>query len=87
MANRSLLHRNRLEEFTTWLKRHDYELLEPKGEYEVLRWRGEPSMPMPIVFTKLSNHEHLSCNNGAVPYVRRFLEETRGNKNSEHSGT
>lgn len=78
MARRNLLHKKRLQEFKQWLEDlPSVDVLQPKGTYEVLRWTRleEYNGPMPIVYHK--GEVHLSCNEASIPYVRRFLKETR----------
>lgn len=72
MARRNLLHRDKLIEFECYLKVKGHTLLEPKGDYELLRWKGEKGKPMPIVFDR-NKGDHLSLNDSAEKYVREFL--------------
>lgn len=76
MANRSLLHRNKLQEFRQWLVSTGHTILEPKGDYEVLRWKHSPPYregePMPIVFDR-NRGDHLTVNMYATRYVFEWL--------------
>ena len=77
MANRALLHTNKLEEFKRWLIINGHNLLTPKGTYEVLRWNNPPGEPMPIIFSRIGA-QHLTCNDAATPYVVNFIKERKG---------
>ena len=70
MANRSLLHRSKLEAFKSWLGSY---ALPPVGKWEVLRWKNRSGQPMCIVFDNAHSSEHLSCNDAATPFVRDFI--------------
>lgn len=74
MAIRNVLHRSKLEEFKSWLSERDITLLEPKGVFEVMRWKNEKGQPMCIIFDGKSP-QHLSCNNAARPMVFKFINE------------
>jgi len=76
MRNRSQLHRTKIDEFREWLTAKGYELLEPKGDYEVMRWRGNDGKPMPIVFDRLQG-DHFTVNETASGYVKTWLKERR----------
>lgn len=77
MARRNLLHVSKLDQFKAWLEAQvDIVVLQPKGAYEALRFEESGvSQPMPIVFFK--GKEHLSCNEQAVPYVHKFIKESK----------
>lgn len=74
MARRDLLHRNKLDYFKAWLVANGYQVLDPKGDYEVLRWKPTGGGPMPIVFDRHGG-DHLAINNAATPYVNRCLRQ------------
>jgi len=76
MAIRNVLHRSKLEDFKAWLSKNGFVPLEPKGTFEVLRWKVI-GQPMGIIFDGKSP-EHLSCNNAARPMVFKFVTEARG---------
>jgi hypothetical protein len=88
VASRNLLHVDKLEAFRAWLEASGYRILPPRGEFEVLRWKGNPGRPMPIVFwrgakpTKERPYAilHYTTNDAAYSYVRRFIRETRGSR-------
>lgn len=73
MANRGLLHRSQLDSFKAWLEACNYQILKPKGNYEVLRWKGDTGKPMPIVFDRHKG-DHYTLNGQAEKFVRRFLK-------------
>ena len=74
MATRNLLHRNKLEAFKLWLGDR---ALTPKGEWEVVRWKGPQGQPMRIVFDNDHSCEHLSCNDAAVRDVMTFIRNKK----------
>jgi len=77
MAVRNVLHRSKLEDLKKWLGER---ALPPKGEWEVLRWRGEPGQPMRIIFDNAKSPEHLSCNDAAYPDVCKFINSKNETK-------
>jgi hypothetical protein len=72
MRARNLLHRTKLDEFKQWLESHGHRLQEPKGDYEVLRWKGKKGKPMPMVFDRHEG-DHLTTNATATGYVRQWV--------------
>ena len=76
MSEKGLLTKAQLPEFKAWLKLEGYEVMAPKGDYEVLRWRRKPGKPMPIIFERLNAPEHYTCNNAAAPFVRQWIKES-----------
>ncbi|AUR92503.1 hypothetical protein NVP1173O_27 [Vibrio phage 1.173.O._10N.261.55.A11] len=78
MASRNLLHRDKLEDFKAWLEaNYGWITLPTKGAYEVLRWSdGRYGESMKIIFSGKSP-QHLSCNEASIPYVKRFIRETK----------
>ena len=84
MAIRNVLHRNKLEEFKRFLTSLNYKLLEPKGFFEVLRWKNDKGEPMPIIFNG-SSPEHLSCNNAARPFIYKFINQNKTKKNAKQN--
>ncbi|MDO8640861.1 MAG: hypothetical protein Q7R33_04905 [Nitrosarchaeum sp.] len=75
MAIRNILHRNKLEALKTWLGK---EVLPPKGQWEVLRWKGPKGQPMRIVFDNNHSCEHLSCNDAAHSTILAFIRFSHG---------
>ena len=76
MSNKNVLHRNKLVKFSGWLLDNDIEPKDPKGDFEVLRFKTGEIGAMPIVFNG-SSFEHLSCNQAAMPYVLAFIRESK----------
>ncbi len=75
---RSLLHRNKLEDFTQWLTSNEYKLLETRGDYEVLRWR-EGDGRMAFVYDRHQG-DHFTVGKDANRTVLRWIRE-RNNEN------
>ena len=76
MANRSLLHRNKLELFKEWLLNNNYDISKTKGDYEAVRWKGKKGEPMPMIYDR-HRGDHLTGNDSAVPYVYNFLKDKK----------
>ena len=74
MANRNLLHRAKLKPFIEWLSDQGIPPLQPKGDFEVLRFDADGYMP--IIFNGKSP-AHYSCNEAAIPYVRKFISQSK----------
>ena len=72
MANRNILHRSKLEDFTTWLKDNGYHPVKNNAQFEVLRWKVK-GQTMPILFDGKSS-EHFSCNEASTPFVLSYIE-------------
>ena len=77
MANRNLLHKNKLGLFKEWLAAQEISTLPVKGNFEVLRFNA--SGVMPIIFSGKSP-DHYSCNEAATPYVRKFIRQSKKQK-------
>lgn len=78
MAERCLLHQNKLELFKWWLTTKGYELLSTKGIYEVLRAKNGKNTV--IIFKKDRAKEHLSVQQKDYKLVRQFIIETAHQK-------
>lgn len=79
MAKRNLLHKSKIDEFKSWLEKNYGLVIEPcKGQYEVLRWsKGDKyGGPMPIIYESKSS-QHYSCNEASIPYVKKFISESK----------
>ena len=77
MAERCLLHKNRLDRFEWWLKAKGYEIQKTKGIYEVLRAKkGKDTV---IVFQKIGAKEHLTVQQKDHGLVRQFIKDCREN--------
>ena len=75
MAERCLLHRNKLDLLKWWLSSKGYEIQPTKGAYEVLRAnKGKDTV---IIFKKDGAKEHLSVQQKDHTLIRRFIRETR----------
>ncbi len=76
MAIRNVLHRAKLDEFKDFIRSLGYELLDTKGDFEVMRWKNDKRKSMPIIFNG-GSPEHLSCNNAARPFVYKFTRKSK----------
>lgn len=75
MAERCLLHQNKLELLKWWLSSKGYEIQATKGIYEVLRAnKGKDTV---IIFKKYGAKEHLSVQQKDHKLIRQFIQETR----------
>lgn len=80
MAERCLLHQNKLDLFKWWLSSKGYEIQSPKGTYEVLRAKkGKNTV---VLFKKDRAKEHLTVQDKDYSLVRQFIRETRGADNA-----
>ena len=76
MAERCLLHRNKIEPLKVWLTSCGYELHPLKGMYEVLRaTKGKETV---IIYAKAQAKEHLTVQQKDYRLIRQFLRETKG---------
>ncbi len=72
MAERCLLHKNKIEPLKVWLTSSGYELQPTKGIYEVLRaTKGKETV---VVFRKALAKEHLKDKR----LIQQFIRETKG---------
>ncbi len=75
MAERCLLHQNKLDLLKWWLTSRGYEIQPTKGVYEVLRANnGKDTV---IVFKKSGAKEHFSVQQKDHKLIRQFIRETR----------
>jgi len=72
-----MFERRLIGEFKGWLEAQGKTLLEPQGDYEVLRWQGESCRPMPIIHRRARTRD-FSVNREAEKMVKKFLK-TRKN--------
>ena len=70
MANRCLLHKNKLEVFKEWLVQDGWVIEAPKDYYEALR--AKRGNELVLLFSGKSL-EHYSVRNEHVKVVRRFI--------------
>lgn len=76
MAERCLLHLNKLEPLKIWLTSSGYELQPTKGIYEVLRaTKGEETA---IIYRRSIVKEHLTVQQKDYKLIRQFIRETKG---------
>lgn len=80
MAERCLLHKNKLELLKWWLSSRGYEIQNTKGIYEVLRAKkGKNTI---IIFEKDRAKEHLTVQQKDDKLIRQFIRETRSSSSS-----
>lgn len=72
MAERCLLHRNKLDLFRWYLESLGYEIQPTKSESEVLRAKNDKDLI--VVFTR-QNAEHLTIQDKDYEFVRKFLKQ------------
>lgn len=82
MRNRSLLHANKLADFTEYLETNNHKILPIKGAYEVWRWKNKSGKPMPILFTRLKG-DHYTSNSSATPFGMKFISKNKEEKTNE----
>lgn len=76
MAERCLLHQNKLDLLKWWLSSKGYEIQPTKGMYEALRAKnGKDTV---IIFKKAGAKEHLSVQEKDYRLIRQFIRETKG---------
>ena len=75
MAERCLLHKNKLDLLKWWLSSRGYEIQTTKGFYEVLRAKKDKSTI--IIFQKYNAKEHLIVQQKDYSLIRQFIKETK----------
>ena len=75
MANRRILHRNRLESFKEYLMSKGWTIQDTKGLYEVLRAVNKEVMKRPLIIYNGKSKEHLSVDNRDFWIVKDFLNK------------
>lgn len=78
MAERCLLHKNKLDLLKWWLTSKGYEIQDTKGYYEVLRANKDKDTI--IIFKKDNAKEHLSVQQKYHRLIRQFITESKGLK-------
>lgn len=79
MANRGLLHVDRLDDFKEWLIRHGYVFVPTKSIYEVIRAvKGYETV---IIYRRSTTNQHFTVPSAYVRLVRQFTKETKGGIN------
>jgi hypothetical protein len=81
MAERCLLHQNKLDLLKWWLTSKGYEIQATKGNYEVLRANKDKDTI--IIFKKDNAKEHLSVQQKDHRLIRQFIRESKGLKFNE----
>lgn len=81
MAERCLLHKNKLELLKSWLSAKGYEIQATKSIYEVLRANNDEDTV--IIFKQDRAKEHLTVQQKDYKLIRQFIRETRTLKESE----
>ena len=76
MANRYLLHINKLNDFKQWLTDNEWAILDTKGTYEVLRAR-KLGIAKPLIVYEKTGKEHLSIADSDIKYVESFLKSRK----------
>jgi hypothetical protein len=83
MANRGTLAISKLDDFKEWLTGNGVKLQNPKGCYEVLRWKSDvKGEAMPILFQKDAATVHLTCNDSAATYLSAYFRHRKQGKQS-----
>ena len=65
--------RKHLAGFKEFLIGEGETLLEPHGEYEVMRWKVAPGFPMPIIY-RSTKRSSLTVGKAAERYVAEYLK-------------
>ena len=82
MANRALLHINKLKDFEKWLEKQEYMILPTsKNPYEVLRAKKDKDTV--IIYKKGGSEEHLSIMDKDYPLIRKFIRESKSKTNAD----
>lgn len=81
MAERCLLHKNKVELLKWWLSSKGYEIQQNKGIYEVLRAKkGKDTV---VIFKKSDATEHLTVQQKDHRLIRQFINETKEYKGND----
>jgi hypothetical protein len=82
MANRALLHINKLKDFEKWLEKQGYMILPTsKNPYEVLRAKKDKDTV--IIYQKGDSKEHLSIMDKDYPLIHKFITESKSKTNAD----
>ena len=77
MANRSLLHRSKVEDFKSWLQEDGWQIEQTKGIYEIVRATKGTRKPL-IVYTRDNKgKEYITVQERDVPVVRAYIRDRR----------
>lgn len=82
MANRALLHMNKLKDFECWLEKQGYMILPiSKNPYEILRAKkGKDTV---IIYRKGDSKEHLSIMDKDYDLIHKFMMESKLKTNGD----
>ena len=83
MANRALLHMNKLKDFEKWLEEKQGYMILPtsKNPYEILRAKkGKDTV---IIYQKGDSKEHLSIMDKDYPLIHKFITESKPKSNAD----
>jgi hypothetical protein len=82
MANRALLHMNKLKDFESWLEKQGYMILPTsKNPYEILRaQKGKDTV---IIYRKGDSKEHLSIMDKDYDLIHKFMMESKLKTNAD----
>ena len=75
MAERCLLHKNKLDLLKWWLSSKGYEIQTTKDVYEVLRAKKDKNTI--IIYKKDNAKEHLTVQQKDHRLIREFIKETK----------
>lgn len=82
MANRALLHINKLKDFEKWLEKQGYMILPTsKSPYEILRAKKDKDTV--LIYKKGGSEEHLSIMDKDYPLIRKFIRESKSETNAD----
>ena len=82
VANRALLHINKLKDFEKWLEKQGYMILPTsKNPYEVLRAKKDKDTV--IIYQKGDSKEHLSIMDKDYPLIHKFITESKSKTNAD----
>lgn len=82
MANRALLHINKLKDFESWLEKQGYMILPAsKNPYEILRAKKDKDTV--IIYQKSDSKEHLSIMDKDYALIHKFIMESKSNTNAD----
>ena len=82
VANRALLHINKLKDFEKWLEKQGYMILPTsKNPYEVLRAKKDKDTV--IIYQKGDSKEHLSIMDKDNPLIHKFITENKSKTNAD----
>lgn len=86
MANRSLLHRSKIEDFEAWLREDGWQIEKTKGIYEVVRATKPNRKPL-IAYTRDNKgSEHISVQERDESVVRAYIRDRRREARAAQAG-